>query len=163
MRKNQYTDYTAAKKKLKFNYLSMLIEMLDLLVYRSHSSGVKFTFVTLTILHHLFYFILFLLTFLNELFDFLLKWPFLLSWVQDNWTLHKEKTPMEYFFCSQNMQRKWILWRYDALLAKESSGACDMIFKKKKNPFVGIFLIVVSNFLNFFFNFASLCYYAIDF
>ena len=38
---------TAAKKKLKFNYLSMLIEMLDFLVYRSHSSGVKFLLLLL--------------------------------------------------------------------------------------------------------------------
>lgn len=43
--------------------------------------------------------------------------------VQGCWALHKEKNPMEHLFCSKNMQRKWILWRHDAVFAKEFSGA----------------------------------------
>lgn len=55
------------------------------------------------------------------MFGFLFLTPSLLL-VQGNRPLHKKTAPMEPLFCSQSMQRNRILWRDDALLAKESSG-----------------------------------------
>ena len=69
----------AAKKKLKFNYLSMLIDILDFLVYRSYSSGVKFLLLLLwqfcTICFILFFsfwpsWMSYLIFFWNDLFSF---------------------------------------------------------------------------------------------
>lgn len=136
---------TAAKKKLKFNYLSMLIEMLDFLVYRSHSRGVKF----LLLLLWQFCTICFIL-----LFSF---WP---SWTSHLTFFWNDLFSFHECRIIEHCLRKRLLWNtsFARKICKESEYYEDMMrylrknlavcviwfFFKKKKPFVGFLLIVVS-------------------